>query len=140
MVNVAAPVTAKSPAFVMELAVTSNVPDTVEAPRAISSVSTMVTLLPVVITNVLKSLLLFRVMLLLLPAANVAVLLLPSTEMFPESVIAPEAVTERSPVIVNAFTSNAELSTIVISAIVPELAVNVTVDAKSFPELFKLID
>ena len=58
-------------------------PDTVDAPNPIASVSTIVTLLPLVITNVLKSFpLLSNVILLLDPAANVAVLPLPSTEIY----------------------------------------------------------
>ena len=82
-----------------------------------------------VIANVLKLLPAWsKIMWLLLPAANVAVLLLPLTEMFPESVIAPAAVTDRSP-----DTVEAPRSIPFVSRIVTSLPVVITNVVKSLP-------
>ena len=80
-------------------ALTFRFPDTVEAPRSIAFVSVTVTLLPLVIATVVKSLLVLpSVMLLPAPAANVAVFPAPFTVRLPLCVIAPPAVTVMFPV------------------------------------------
>ena len=88
-------------------AVTESVPLTVEAPRSMALVSLRVTFLPFVITTVAKLSELLSVISFAAPAASVVVEL---TTTFPESVIAPAAVTESVPLTVEAPRSMALVS------------------------------
>ncbi len=79
----------------------------VEAPRSSALMSFNTTLLPLTTLTVLKSLALFKVMLLPAPAAKVVG---PTTVKLPLSVIAPLVVTESAPLIVEAPRSSALMS------------------------------
>lgn len=112
-VKVGVPVTVKiALCEIVPPAVTSYVPDTVDAPNAIAFVSNTLTLLPVVTANVLKLLVKeFNVILLAAPAFNVVV---PVIFNAPLCVIAPAEETVNVPDAVSA------------ESTIPLLSVNVT--------------
>ena len=130
--KVAAPVRISAPVLVMSpaVAVASKVPDTVDVPKIKPETSTIVTLAPVVETAPVK-LFVAKSRSTSKPAADAVVV--PPMINAPLFVIAPPAVTERSPVKVEAPISNALRSkTVTFCRPAPP---NKTAPVKSFPPL-----